>query len=200
MTTPQDLLITILDTAATRPVPPGDLSLALAGAELIDLLQYPSIRLDGGRIVPGHLPEPADPLLTLAAASFVREEPYELVNEWLWRRGNSLTQTYIAALETQQLLVRRGRNFLRSKQADLADSPERRQAARRWASAEPVLHALAASLGISSEQTPRLPGTTDYAVDTVLAAVVTAIEELEAERHRRAIEQAAFDNLWRTLE
>ncbi|MYX63583.1 GPP34 family phosphoprotein, partial [Streptomyces sp. SID8382] len=32
---------------------------------------------------------------------------------------------------------------------------------------------------------------------TVLAAVNDAVMELEAERQRRAIEEAAFDNVWR---
>ncbi len=66
MTTPRDLLIVVMEIAGSRPVGPGDLSLALAGAELIDLLKTPTIRLDGGRIVPGHLPLPADRLLTEA--------------------------------------------------------------------------------------------------------------------------------------
>ncbi|MFJ5677458.1 hypothetical protein [Streptomyces sp. NPDC093097] len=37
----------------------------------------------------------------------------------------------------------------------------------------------------------------DNGIDTVLAAVNGALMELEAMRQRRAIEQAAFDNIWR---
>ncbi|QIY60409.1 GPP34 family phosphoprotein [Streptomyces sp. RPA4-2] len=200
MTTPQDLLIVVLDTAAHRTVTPGDLSLALAGAELIDLLKAPTIRLDGGRIVPGHLPGPADPLLTQAAASFVMEEPYEPVSDWLWRRGDRLTNTYMTALEAQGVLARKKGRLLRDGQKVLTDSPARLRAGMRWSQAEPVLRALAVSLGISGEQTEEPSPITDYAVQTVLAAVTTALGELQAERQRRTIEQAAFDNLWRALE
>lgn len=91
-------LIVVLGEAAGHPVAPGELS--LAGAELIDLLKTPTIRLDGGRIVPGHLPGPADPLLTRAAAALVMH------SDWLWRRGHSLTDTYKTALEAQGLIVR----------------------------------------------------------------------------------------------
>ncbi|MET7442896.1 hypothetical protein ABZS63_38460, partial [Streptomyces sp. NPDC005568] len=38
---------------------------------------------------------------------------------------------------------------------------------------------------------------TDDGVATVLAAVNDAVMELEAVRQRRAIEDAAFDNVWR---
>lgn len=38
MTTPQDLFLVSVDVPGARPVEQGDLSLALAGAELIDLL------------------------------------------------------------------------------------------------------------------------------------------------------------------
>ena len=37
----------------------------------------------------------------------------------------------------------------------------------------------------------------DDAVETVLATVHDALMELEAVRQRRAIEKAAFDNVWR---
>lgn len=67
-------------------------------------------------------------------------------------------------------------------------SPERQQEARRWANAEPVLH------GVNSEQTLQLDDIEDYVVQTV----VTAIEELQVERRRRAIEWTAFANLWHT--
>ncbi|MET8680213.1 GPP34 family phosphoprotein, partial [Streptomyces sp. NPDC004647] len=53
MTTPRDLLIVATDMASSRPVERGALSLALAGAEAIDLLDAQAIGLDGDHIVPG---------------------------------------------------------------------------------------------------------------------------------------------------
>ncbi|WUD70365.1 GPP34 family phosphoprotein [Streptomyces sp. NBC_00510] len=200
MTTPQDLLIVVLDVKVGPPLASGGLSLALAGAELIDLLKAPTIRLDGDRIVPGHLGEPADPLLTEAAASFVMDEPYELVSDWLWRRGKTLTETYVVALEAQGTIVRERGRLFREGHGSLVNSPFRHRATTRWAHAEPVLLALAESLGIDHDQAKESTEITDYAVQTVLASIRTALEELEAEQQRRAIEQAAFDNLWRTLE
>lgn len=200
MTTPQDLLIVALDGKLRPPLATGGLSLSLAAAELIDLLKAPTIRLDGDRIVPGHPGEPTDRLLTEAAASFVMDEPYELVSDWLWRRGKSLAETYAAALEAQGTILRKHGRLFRGGRRFLADSPSRHRATTRWAQAEPVLLALAESLGIGRDQTEEPSEITDYAVQTVLASVRTALEELEAERQRRALEQAAFDNIWRTLE
>ncbi|MGW3664717.1 GPP34 family phosphoprotein [Streptomyces sp. NPDC005141] len=200
MTTPRDLLFVALDVEADRPVQGGELSLALAGAELLDLLQAPTIRLDAGRIVPGSLPTPADRLLVEAAASLVMSEPYELVDDWLWRRGDSLAGTYMAAAEAEGLVVEQGRKRFRDGQRVLVDSIPRRRAAERWASAEPVLVHLAGSLGIQDEQAGDLPEVADYAVETVLAAVNGALLELAAERQRRGIEEAAYDNIWRSTE
>jgi hypothetical protein len=67
----------------------------------------------------------------------------------------------------------------------------------RWASDEPVLAALAAVVGIHGGQSTDSPSVTDDAVTTVLAAVHDAVMELEAVRQRRAIENAAFANIWR---
>ncbi|MFE2449883.1 GPP34 family phosphoprotein, partial [Streptomyces sp. NPDC059426] len=53
MTTPRDLLIVTLDVAPMRPLERGDLSLALAGAELIDLLDAEARGIEDDRIVPG---------------------------------------------------------------------------------------------------------------------------------------------------
>ena len=52
MTTPRDLLMVAMDRESGRLPEQGDLSLALAGAELIDLLDVQAVRLDGERIVP----------------------------------------------------------------------------------------------------------------------------------------------------
>ncbi|CAM5234235.1 hypothetical protein SALBM311S_01434 [Streptomyces alboniger] len=53
MSTARDLHIIALGVAPDAPVASGDLSLALAGAELIDLIENRSVELDGDRIVPG---------------------------------------------------------------------------------------------------------------------------------------------------
>ncbi|MER6979479.1 GPP34 family phosphoprotein, partial [Streptomyces carpinensis] len=90
MTTPRDLLFVSLDVPGTRPVEQGDLSLALAGAELVDLLSAESVSLDGERILPGLVPATGDRLLDEAGASLVGEAPYETVEDWLWRRGRGL--------------------------------------------------------------------------------------------------------------
>ncbi|MGH3928258.1 MAG: GOLPH3/VPS74 family protein, partial [Pseudonocardiaceae bacterium] len=104
MTTPRDLLMVALDMESGPPEQ-GDLSLALAGAEVIDLLDVQAIRLDGERIVPVHRPATGDRLLDEAASSLVRQEPYESVGDWLWRRGRGLFSSYLAALEAEGLLT-----------------------------------------------------------------------------------------------
>jgi hypothetical protein len=213
MTTPRDLLIVAMDVAMDReprhPVGQGDLSLALAGAELIDLLKAGAIRLDDDHIVPLHRPAPADPLadplmdplMDRAASSLVEQAPYEPVADWLWRRGRDLTTAYLTALEGEGELTRRHHRWapFRTSQTVLADSPARRRAADRWTAQEPVLTALATAAGIGDTptETEDSPGVADDAVATVLAAVNDAVRELEAVRQRRAIEEAAFDNLWR---
>ncbi|MFE7567055.1 GPP34 family phosphoprotein [Streptomyces sp. NPDC057539] len=215
MTTARDLMITALDVAPSPPPEAGELSLALAGAELIDLLAAEAIRLEGDRIVPGHRPDIADRPLEQAAESLARETPYELVADWLWRRGRGLAAAYLAALETEGQLTRPRRRGLpfRTGRTVLVDSPDRRLAGERWASNEPVLAALATAVGIrdknDEEGTGEAPVAAEDAedvekaedaedaVETVLVAVNEALLELEAVRQRRSIEQDAFDNVWR---
>ncbi|MET9604871.1 GPP34 family phosphoprotein [Streptomyces sp. NPDC006512] len=199
MTTPRDLLIVAMDTVSDRPAEQGDLSLALAGAEAIDLLGARTVTLDGDLIVPGHQPAPADRLLEEAAASLLREAPYESVTDWLWRRGRGLSLAYQAELEAEGLLVRQRRRglTLRAGQTVLVDSPARRRAADRWASDDPVLAALTEAVGVRGQRTADSPDVTDDAVATVLAAVHHAVVELAAERQRRSVDEAAFDNIWR---
>ncbi|PVE09999.1 hypothetical protein Y717_19460 [Streptomyces scopuliridis RB72] len=182
----------------------GELSLALAGAELIDLLTAEAIRLEDDRIVPAHRPALADRLLDQAATSLTREPPYETVADWLWRRGRGLAPAYLTALEADGQLTRQRRRRLpfRTGRTVPADTPDRRRAADRWASHEPVLTALATAVGIpirdkGDRETEEAPGTTDDATETVIVAVNEALIELEAVRQRRSIEQAAFDNIWR---
>lgn len=200
MTTARDLMIIALDVEASPAVHGGDLSLALAGAELIDLLQSPTIRLDGGRIVPGYLSVPADRLLEEARAALVMEEPHELVSDWLWRRGERLAVKYASGLEGEGLIANQRGRFFRSSKIVVVESPSRRQAAARWAAAEPVLLTLASAIGIPNDLNAGDDAVTDYAVTTVLAAVGDAVLELAVERQRTTIEQQAFGNTWRSPE
>ncbi|WP_326654848.1 MULTISPECIES: GPP34 family phosphoprotein [unclassified Streptomyces] len=198
MTTPRDLLFVAMDMESSRPVEQGDLSLALAGAEVIDLLGAEAISLDGDHIVPGHRPTMDDRLLDEAASSLDRQAMHESVGDWLWRRGRGLSSAYVAALEQDgQVTRQRGRGPFRTGQTVLVDSPARRRATDRWTSDEPVLAALAAAVGIVDKRTESSPSLDDDAVATVLAAVNDAVVELEAVRQRRAVEDAAFDNIWR---
>ncbi|MFI9720868.1 GPP34 family phosphoprotein [Streptomyces sp. NPDC052396] len=199
MTTPRDLLITTLDVTPSRPLERGEISLALAGAELIDLLAAEAVTLDEDRIVPGHGAAPEDRLLAQAAASLVREEPYESVEDWLWRRGHDLAAAYLAALAEDGQLTRQGHGWMpfRDGPAEPADSPGRRRAADRWAAEEPVLVALATAVGVRAQGAGDAPGVGDDAVEAVLAAVNGALVELEGVRQRRTIEREAFDNIWR---
>jgi hypothetical protein len=188
-----------MDMESGRPPEQGDLSLALAGAEVIDLLDVQAIRLDGERIVPAYRPETGDRLLDEAASSLVRQEPYELVDDWLWRRGRGLFSSYLAALEAEGQVTRQRRRWrlFRTGRTMLVDSPAHRAAAKRWASDDAVLAALAAAVGIHGERTADSPGIADDPVATVLAAVNAAVMELGLVRQQRAIEGAAFDNIWR---
>ena len=199
MTTARDLLIVALDAAPGRSAEPGDLSLALAGAELLDLRDARALTLDGDLVVPGDPPVTDDRLVREAAASLVRQTPHETVEDWLWRRGRGLSSAYLAAFEDEGLLKRQHRRLLPSwtGEAVLADSAARQRAADRWAEDEPVLAALATAIGIRETPAGELPDETDEAVTTVLAAVDDAVTELTAVRQRRAIEKAAFDNIWR---
>ncbi|MFI9252656.1 GPP34 family phosphoprotein [Streptomyces sp. NPDC053069] len=198
MTTPQDLFLVSLDVPGEQPVEQGDLSLALAGAELIDLLGARALVLDGERIVPGPVLTTGDRMLDEAGAALVRGEPYETVEDWLWRRGEGLAVAYRDVLESEGQLTgkRRRRLALRDRDDPQADTPARRHAADRWWSHEPVLAGLASTLGIQGGRPPEEePG--DEAVVAVLVAVGDAVTELEAVRERRRIENVAFDNIWR---
>jgi hypothetical protein len=201
MTTPRDLLLIAMDVESDRPPDQGDVSLALAGAELIDLLDMQAIKLDGENIEPVRRPLTGDRLLDEAASSLVRREPYESVGDWLWRRGRGLFSAYLAALEAagQVTQVRRRWRLFRTGRTMLADSPAHRDAAKRWTSGEAVLAALAAVAGVHGERTYNFPGIADVAVATVLAAVNAAVMELGLERQRRAVEGDAFDNVWRGI-
>ncbi|MFJ3925891.1 GPP34 family phosphoprotein [Streptomyces sp. NPDC090022] len=199
MTTPRDLMTITLDVPSDRQVERGDLALALAGAELIDLLAAGAVSLDGDRIAPGDRPAPADALLEAAAAAVVAAPPYEPVADWLWRRGDGLAAAYRTAFESEGLLARRRSRGLglRGGRTELSDTPGRRRAAERLATGEPVLAAFAAALGVGAQEGTDAPEVTDDTVAAVLAAVHDALLELEGVRRRRAVEDAAFDNIWR---
>ncbi|MCX4781946.1 GOLPH3/VPS74 family protein [Streptomyces sp. NBC_01264] len=201
MTTPRDLLIISMDAESGRTAEQGELSLALAGAEVVDLLAAGAVGLDGDDIVPtpGEPAALVDPLLDAAAASLVREAPYESVTDWLWRRGLGLSANYQAVLEEDGQLVRRRRRGFSLRAGELvpADSPARGRAEERWTSREPVLVLLTEALGGGTDRGADAPDVADDAVATVLAAVNDAVTELAGVRQRRAIENAAFDNIWR---
>lgn len=197
MTTAKDLFIIAMDLK--HSVGQGDLSLALAGAELIDLIGAGAVAVDGDRIVPGGQLTLDDRFMGEAAAGLNRQAPYERIEDWLWRRGRDLSAAYQAALEDDDELKpqRSGRLFFGSERVEPVDTPARRRAADRWQEKEPVLIALASAVGIDDERSDDEPGLDDEAVTTVLAAVHDAVMELEAVRQKRNIESAAFANLWR---
>ncbi|MGW1409774.1 GOLPH3/VPS74 family protein [Streptomyces sp. NPDC002403] len=197
MTTARDLFITAMDLR--HPVGQGDLSLALAGAELIDLIGAEAVAVDGDRIVPGVPPTLDDRFMSEAAAGLTRQAPYERIEDWLWRRGRDLSAAYQAALEENGELKpqRSGRLSFGSERVEPVDTAARRHAADRWKEKEPVLAALASVVGIDDERSDDETGLDDEAVTTVVAAVHDAVMELEAVRQRRTIEKAAFANVWR---
>ncbi|MCK1797019.1 GPP34 family phosphoprotein [Streptomyces sp. XM4193] len=151
-TTAKDLFIIAMDPA--HAVGQGDLSLALAGAELIDLLDSGTVEVRNDRVLPAGRPEPADRLLRDAAAAVVRQTPYERVEDWLWRRGSELSAAYQSALEEDGELTQRrdGRlPFGPDRVGTVDTTPAHHRAAERWREEEPVLVALASALGIGEQ-------------------------------------------------
>lgn len=204
MSTARDLLFVTLDVPGDHPVEQGDLSLALAGAELVDLLASGAVLLVEDRLRPGPRTLAGDPLLDEAAAAVAGQEPYESVEDWLWRRGRGLAAHYTAALEAEgQLGTVRRHRWLPSRPVDrvvpATGAPDRRSSADRWAAREPVLATLAAALGVAPDpaDAERAAEPGDESAVTVLAAVGDAVTELEGVRQRRRVENAAFDNIWR---
>lgn len=128
MTTARDLLLVAMDVAPVRPAGQGELSLALAGAEVIDLVGTGAVALDGDLLVPGTAPAPDDRLLAEAAASLVRAAPYESVEDWLWRRGSGLAAAYSARFEADGLTGRARHGGSRSGRRGRSRSTHRRVA------------------------------------------------------------------------
>ena len=200
MSTARDLALIALNLPPDRTVERGDLSLALAGAEAIDLLETGALILDGDRLVPAPGASATDDsLLDQAITSLVRQEPYETVEDWLWRRGSGLAASYAKHLEGAGLIVSpNARGFrLRTARSVPYDAPERRQAEERWASGEPVLAALTAILRIGDTPSDDHEIPAGDTAAKVLGATGDAVTELQAVRLRRGVEDAAFDNIWR---
>jgi len=207
MNTARDLAIVALDLARDHRVEQGELSLALAAAEVFDLLDAGAVTLADDRIVPNAQSPTGDRLLDEAADALLRQEPYESVEDWLWRRGRGLSAAYVEDLE-QAGTMSKSRGFrlpLRAARTMSGDPAARQRAEERWASREPLLAALGAAAGVATD--PAAPDAGEGSADTdaltddtssaVLAALGNAVMELEAVRQRRAIEDAAFDNVWR---
>ncbi|MFA3877902.1 GPP34 family phosphoprotein [Streptomyces sp. MMCC 100] len=202
MTTAHDLTIVSLEVPSDYPVERGDLSLALAGAELIDLLEAGTVALDGLLLRPVSPTRSGDALLD-AAATLVGQEPAESVEDWLWRRGDGLAARYLAAAGADDGGRRRPRWNVR-RTADRtapvpADASARRRATDRWSGGDPVLVGLAAAVGIRHQAADQVADPEDDGLAAVLAAVNDAVVELAATRQRRSIEEAAFDNIWRGM-
>ncbi|MEV0175526.1 GPP34 family phosphoprotein [Streptomyces sp. NPDC050803] len=200
MSTARDLALVALGLPPDRTVEQGDLSLALAGAEALDLLESGALTLDGeDRMVPGPHMATGDRLLDRALASVVRREPYETVEDWLWRHGSELAAAYVEDLQRAGLIdpPPGHRLRLRSTRSVPTDSPERRRAEERRASGEPVLAALTGVLRTGDTPPDSRESLDGDAVTRVLAAVGNAVTELEAVRLRRGVEEDAFDNIWR---
>ncbi|CAL9638111.1 GPP34 family phosphoprotein [Streptomyces cellulosae] len=198
MSTARDLALVAADPQDRTVVEQGDLSLALAGAELIDLLDAEALTLDGTLLVPAGPAPAGDPLLSEAAQWLADGGPGETVDDWLWRRGRDLAGRYRTVLEEEGLVEpeRRSRNPLRRQRTAPADPTAARAAGERRSSGEPVLGALAAAVGLTGQGGEASDGLDDEQT-TVLAAVLQAVTELASERQRRTIEAAAFDNIWR---
>ncbi|MFJ4273923.1 GPP34 family phosphoprotein [Streptomyces coelicoflavus] len=204
MTTAHDLTIVSLDVPAGHPVERGDLSLALAGAELLDLLETGTVALDDGLLLRPGSPRPSGDTLLDAAASQAVQEPAVSVADWLWRRGDGLAARYLAAAGADDGDARRRPRWNVRRTADRpapvpADAPEHGRAAERWSGGDPVLVALAAAVGIRHDAADQMADPEDDGVAAVLAAVNDAVVELAAIRQRRSIEEAAFDNIWRGM-
>ncbi|MGW4177564.1 GOLPH3/VPS74 family protein [Streptomyces sp. SID5614] len=199
MTTAKDLFIIAMDPAPEHTVGQGDLSLALAGAELLDLLEAGTITVDGDLVVPDGSSVPDDRLLAAAAAGITRQPPHERIEDWLWRRGRDLAAAYQDALEEDGELTRKRSGLLPfgPKEVELVDTPARRRAVARRDEGDPVLASLASAVGLDGEPSDDEPHLGDEAVTTVVATVHEAVMELEAVRQRRTIENTAFANVWR---
>lgn len=161
MNTARDLFVITLEVPSSRPIAQGDVSLVLAGAELVDLRDAHVLRLDGDRIVPlGEHADGTNALTAQASAQLVTEPPYETVEQWLWRRGRGLAGSYADDLAAQTagdarggLLPRFLRHFAPNRSQEPSVRP-RHEATDRPVLDDTVLAAFAGTLGIGEAAQP----------------------------------------------
>ncbi|MFF0305670.1 GPP34 family phosphoprotein [Streptomyces sp. NPDC004562] len=193
MTTAQGLAV-LAATEGTGPrLEPGDLSLALAGAELVDLVGLRAVLLHAGRVLPAASPRIKDAVLFEAASGIVREPPYETVEQWLWRRGRDLAARYWRALQAATAdgaPAGSSRHPFR-RPRPLTAAPAGGRGIDRRRDGPPVLAALAAAARIA-EATDETLAELDPDEAAVVGAVHQAITQLAAERHRRSLGGAGF--------
>ncbi|RSN45370.1 GPP34 family phosphoprotein [Streptomyces sp. WAC 04229] len=156
----------------------GDLSLALAAAELIDLTEAQAVLLHGDRLLPAAPVGTGSPMLIEAASELVRDAPYETVVDWLWRRGSGLAGRYRAAVAEARHVHR--------------DAAE---AVRDWN--DPVLAHLAAAAGMRPTPPDDTSADLDHEQIAILGEVHQAVTQLAAERQRRSIERGPFEGILR---
>ncbi len=199
MATAHDLSALAASPGAAPGLEEGDLSLALAGAELLDLVDVQAVVLVGDRILPMVSPRHADPMLAEAAFEIVQHSPYETVERWLWRRGRHLAARYRAAVEVtapEGSAWSYRHPFRRVR--PMAGSPfALRRGIDRLESGDPLLIGLAAAAGLTEASATRADGLAQDEAD-ILAGVHGAITQLAVERQRRSVEQGAYDNIWRS--
>ena len=175
MTTPRDLMIIALDVAPSRPVERGELSLALAGAELIDLLAAGAATLDGEQIVPGDRTDLSDGLLDEAGSALLGQAR-RVGRRLALAPGPRLSPAYVADLEAtggSRLAPAAGSAAGRpAVPVDTADRRRPRNAGGRMNPSSPRSPPLPGSA--RSQPKPLGPAGEDLAeetVTTVLAAV-----------------------------
>ncbi|MFG3103663.1 GPP34 family phosphoprotein [Streptomyces sp. NPDC048182] len=209
MDTARDLFVITSSTPAARSLAQGDVSLALAAAEVLDLRDAGALRLDGDRLVPAadrpwHADD-LDALLARAMDQLVAEAPYETVEDWLWRRGRGLARAYADALTAPRTGAAPGRfltRLLHGSAPSTATAEEHpvavahREATHRWDAGDPLLTSFAAALGVTDTPPPREAAHAPDD-DLVLTVLEDALVELAAVSQRRQIEQDAYDNVWR---
>ncbi|ANJ11993.1 MULTISPECIES: GPP34 family phosphoprotein [Streptomyces] len=197
MATAHDLSALATSPDAEAGLEEGDLSLALAGAELLDLVDVQAALLVGDRILPVVSPRHVDTMLAEAASAIVQNSPYETVEGWLWRRGRDLAARYRSAREVTASgeAARTYRHPFR-RAHPVVDPTALSHATERITSGDPILVGLAAAVGLAEPPAREAEGLSDDEA-TILTAVHEAVTELAAERRRRSVEQAAYDNIWR---
>lgn len=197
MSTARDLALVAADPQDRTVVEQGDLSLALAGAELIDLLDAEALTLDGTLLVPAGPAPAGDPCCPRPRSGW---RTADLARPWTTGSGDGAATSPGATAPSSR---RKGSSSPSGGAVTRCggSAPRRRPdggpgRGERRSSGEPVLGALAAAVGLTGQGGEASDGLDDEQT-TVLAAVLQAVTELAGERQRRTIEAAAFDNIWR---